>query len=53
MADDLTPAEEIEITGKPRAASQAAALAKRKPVPLEFNRIELSPPPTRANLPAA
>ena len=28
MADDLTPAEVIEITGKKRAASQAAALAK-------------------------
>ena len=28
MADDLTPAEVVAITGKNRAASQAAVLAK-------------------------
>ena len=28
MPDDLTPAEVVEITGKKRAAAQAAALAK-------------------------
>ena len=35
MADDLTPAEVAEITGKSRAASQAAVLAKRG-VPFVF-----------------
>ena len=35
-ADDLTPAELAEITGKPRASSQAAALA-RLGVPFVFS----------------
>ena len=35
MTDDLTPAELAEITGKKRAASQAAALA-RLGVPFVF-----------------
>ncbi len=35
MSDDLTPAELAELTGKKRAATQAAVLAKRG-VPFRF-----------------
>jgi hypothetical protein len=35
MTDDLTPAELAAVTGKTRAASQAAALARRG-VPFTF-----------------
>lgn len=52
-APDQWTRERLMYLGFQWSKRDLRALAKRKAVPLEFNRIELSRPPTRANSPAA